>query len=201
MDGVIDILVGTQMVTKGLDFENVTLVGVIHADRLLAFPDFRAIERTFQLLTQVAGRAGRSKAEGKVLIQTTQPEHWIYPLVIENNYLEFYKKESKERFHFAYPPYVRLIKLVLKNKNEDEIEDTAQYLAQRLHELFKEGILGPEKPFVAKINHYHLRIFTIKLAMNKELMESKMKIYKLIQSLKVTPPHNRTRVNIDVDPQ
>jgi primosomal protein N' (replication factor Y) len=201
MDGEIDILVGTQMVTKGLDFENVTLVGVIHADRLLAFPDFRAIERTFQLLTQVAGRAGRSKAEGKVLIQTTQPEHWIYPLVIENNYLEFYKKESKERFHFAYPPYVRLIKLVLKNKNEDEIEDTAQYLAQRLHELFKEGILGPEKPFVAKINHYHLRIFTIKLAMNKELMDSKMKIYKLIQSLKVTPPHNRTRVNIDVDPQ
>ncbi len=201
MEGEIDILVGTQMVTKGLDFENVTLVGVIHADRLLAFPDFRAIERTFQLLTQVAGRAGRSKSEGKVLIQTTQPEHWIYPLVIENNYLEFYKKESKERFHFAYPPYVRLIKLILKNKKEEEIEETSQYLAQRLHELFQEGILGPEKPFVAKINHYHIRIFTIKLAMNKELIENKLKIYKLIQSLKVTPPHNRTRVNIDVDPQ
>lgn len=201
MDGEIDILVGTQMVTKGLDFENVTLVGVIHADRLLAFPDFRAIERTFQLLTQVAGRAGRSKTEGKVLIQTTQPEHWIYPLVIENNYQEFYKRESKERFHFAYPPYVRLVKLILKNKKEEDIEETAQYLAQRLHELFPEGILGPEKPFVSRINNYHLRIFTIKLAMNKELVEHKMKINKLVQTLKVTPPHNRTRVNIDVDPQ
>jgi primosomal protein N' (replication factor Y) len=201
MDGEIDILVGTQMVTKGLDFENVTLVGVIHADRLLAFPDFRAIERTFQLLTQVAGRAGRSKAEGKVLIQTTQPEHWIYPLVMDNNYLEFYKKESNERFHFGYPPYVRLVKLTLKNKKEEEIEETAQYLAQRLHEIFKEGVLGPEKPFVSKINNYHLRIFTIKLAMNKELVENKMKIYKLVQTMKVTPPHNRTRVNIDVDPQ
>lgn len=201
MGGEIDILVGTQMVTKGLDFENVTLVGVIHADRLLAFPDFRAIERTFQLLTQVAGRAGRSKTEGKVLIQTTQPEHWIYPLVIENNYKEFYKKESKERFHFAYPPYVRLVRLILKNKKEEEVDETAQFMAQRLHDIFSEGILGPEKPFVSRINNYHIRVFTVKLAMNKELVENKSKIYKLVQSLKVTPPHNRTRVNIDVDPQ
>jgi len=91
--------------------------------------------------------------------------------------------------------------LTLKNKKEEEIEETAQYLAQRLHEIFKEGVLGPEKPFVSKINNYHLRIFTIKLAMNKELVDNKLKIYKLVQTMKVTPPHNRTRVNIDVDPQ
>ena len=146
--GEVDILVGTQMVTKGLDFANVALVGVIHADRLLAFPDFRALERSFQILVQAAGRSGRGDDLGQVLIQTTQPQHWLYPLIKENKYKDFYKKEIQERFQFGFPPFVRMVRLVLKNKNEQEVELTAQYLVEQLRGKLKEGILGPEKPFI-----------------------------------------------------
>jgi primosomal protein N' (replication factor Y) len=200
-NGEINILVGTQMVTKGLDFGNVTLVGIIHADRLLAFPDFRALERSFQIMVQVAGRAGRGDQPGSVFIQTTQPDHWIYPLIQKHQYEAFYEKEITERYHFAYPPFIRLIQLTLKNKNESEVEETAVFLSQLLRQTFSEGILGPEKPFVSRINLYHIRIITIKLANGKNLVSDKGKIKKLIEGLKMHPPHHKTRVNIDVDPQ
>lgn len=199
--GEVDILVGTQMVTKGLDFANVALVGVIHADRLLAFPDFRALERSFQILVQVAGRSGRGEDLGQVLIQTTQPQHWLYPLIKENKYKDFYKKEIQERFQFGYPPFVRMVRLVLKNKNEQEVEMTAQYLVEQLRGKLKEGILGPEKPFIARINLYYLRVIHIKIGLGKQMTESKEIIYKQVQNLKALPPYNKTRINIDVDPQ
>lgn len=199
--GEVDILVGTQMVTKGLDFANVALVGVIHADRLLAFPDFRALERSFQILVQVAGRSGRGEDLGQVLIQTTQPQHWLYPLIKENKYKDFYKKEIQERFQFGYPPFVRMVRLVLKNKNEQEVEMTAQYLVEQLRGKLKEGILGPEKPFIARINLYYLRVIHIKIGLGKQMTESKEIIYKQVQNLKAIPPYNKTRINIDVDPQ
>lgn len=199
--GEVDILVGTQMVTKGLDFANVALVGVIHADRLLAFPDFRALERSFQILVQVAGRAGRGNDPGQVLIQTTQPEHWLYPLIKENKYLDFYKKEIQERYRFGYPPFVRMVKLILKNKNEQEVETTAQYLVEQLKGKLKEGILGPEKPFIARINLNYLRVIHVKIGLGKQMQESKEIIYKQVQNLKALPPYNKTRINIDVDPQ
>ncbi|MEY2938787.1 MAG: primosomal protein [Bacteroidota bacterium] len=199
--GEVDILVGTQMVTKGLDFPNVALVGVIHADRLLAFPDFRALERSFQILVQVAGRAGRSKELGHVLIQTTQPDHWLYPLIRENRYADFYKREIQERHQYAYPPFVRMIKLILKNKIENEVEATAKYLVEQLRGKLKEGIMGPEKPFVARINLQYIRVIHIKMGLGKQLMESKELIFQQVQNLKALPPHNKTRINIDVDPQ
>lgn len=199
--GEVDILVGTQMVTKGLDFANVALVGVIHADRLLAFPDFRALERSFQILVQVAGRSGRGDDLGQVLIQTTQPQHWLYPLIKENKFKEFYKKEIQERFQFGYPPFVRMVRLVLKNKNEQEVEMTAQYLVEQLRGKLKEGILGPEKPFIARINLYYLRVIHIKIGLGKQMTDSKEIIYKQVQNLKAIPPYNKTRINIDVDPQ
>ena len=200
-NGEIQILIGTQMVTKGLDFGNVTLVGIIHADRLLAFPDFRAVERSFQIMVQVAGRAGRGENHGNVLIQTTQPEHWIYPMVTQHQYEPFYEKEIQERYQFAYPPFVRIVQLTLKNKNEKELEETTQVVTQLLKQTFLEGVLGPEKPFVSKVNLYHIRIITIKLANGKNLTFDKQKIKKLIDGLKVQPPHHKTRINIDVDPQ
>jgi primosomal protein N' (replication factor Y) len=141
--GEIQILVGTQMVTKGLDFGNVTLVGIMHADRLLAFPDFRAIERSFQIMVQVAGRAGRGEIEGLVLMQTTQPDHWIYPLVMQHDYKTFYEKEIHERYQYAYPPFIRIVQLTLKNKNEYELEETSKFVTQLLRQNFNEGILGP----------------------------------------------------------
>jgi primosomal protein N' (replication factor Y) len=199
--GEIQVLVGTQMVTKGLDFGNVTLVGIMHADRLLAFPDFRAVERSFQIMVQVAGRAGRGEQHGLVLIQTTQPEHWIYPLVMQHDYKTFYEKEIHERYQYAYPPFIRIVQLTLKNKNEHEVEETAKFMAQLLRQNFNEGILGPEKPFVSKINLYHIRLITIKLANGKNLMSDKLKIKKIVTGLKLHPPHHKTRINIDVDPQ
>ncbi len=199
--GEVDILVGTQMVTKGLDFANVALVGVIHADRLLAFPDFRALERSFQILVQVAGRAGRGNDPGQVLIQTTQPQHWLYPLIKENRYLDFYKKEIQERYQFGYPPFVRMVRLILKNKKEQEVETTAQYLVEQLKGKLKEGILGPEKPFIARINLYYIRVIHIKIGLGKQMTESKEIIYKQVQNIKALPPYNKTRINIDVDPQ
>ena len=200
-NGEIQILIGTQMVTKGLDFGNVTLVGIIHADRLLAFPDFRAIERSFQIMVQVAGRAGRGDNPGKVLIQTTQPEHWIYPMVMQQQYEPFYEKEIQERYQFAYPPFIRIVQLTLKNKNEKELEETTQVIAQLLKQTFLEGVLGPEKPFVSKVNLYHIRIITIKLSNGKNLLNDKLKIKKIVDGLKVQPPHHKTRINLDVDPQ
>ncbi len=199
--GEIQVLVGTQMVTKGLDFGNVTLVGIMHADRLLAFPDFRAIERSFQIMVQVAGRAGRGEHKGLVIIQTTQPEHWIYPLVQKHDYATFYEKEIQERYQYAYPPFIRMVQLTLKNKNEFELEETAKFTTQLLRQSFAEGILGPEKPFVSKINLYHIRIITIKIANGKNLAADKTKIKKIIDGLKLHPPHHKTRINIDVDPQ
>ena len=199
--GEIQVLVGTQMVTKGLDFGNVTLVGIMHADRLLAFPDFRAVERSFQIMVQVAGRAGRGEHKGLVIIQTTQPEHWIYPLVQKHDYATFYEKEIQERYQYAYPPFIRMVQLTLKNKNEFELEETAKFTTQLLRQSFAEGILGPEKPFVSKINLYHIRIITIKIANGKNLAADKSKIKKIIDGLKLHPPHHKTRINIDVDPQ
>src|SRR5690606_18047192 len=162
--GNIDILVGTQMITKGLDFDRVTVVGIIDADRILYFPDFRAGERAFQQITQVAGRAGRRKVMGNVVIQTRQPENSIYSQVIKGDYAGFYMREMDERQKFFYPPFIKLIKITVKHKDQSTAERAAKFLANLLGSIeVKKIILGPEKSLVGKIRNFYLFEIFIKL--------------------------------------
>ena len=147
----IDILVGTQMLSKGLDFENVSLVGILNADMMLNFPDFRAHERAFQLMIQVSGRAGRSKKQGKVMIQTYNPYHQILQQVSVTDYTSMYKEQMQDRWQYHYPPYYRLIKITLKHKDYQKTETGVNWLVRALQNVFGENILGPSSPAVSRI--------------------------------------------------
>lgn len=162
-EGKIDILVGTQMVTKGLDFENVGLVGVISADQLLQYPDFRASERGFQLMLQVAGRAGRQKPGGQVLIQAFSPNHPVIGEVVQYNYTGFYEREIKERKAFGYPPFQRLIQLTLKHKKPEKVNQSAEFLAKFLRSSLGNRVQGPAIPFVGRVKSYYLLDIWLKL--------------------------------------
>lgn len=195
-----DVLVGTQMVTKGLDFDNVALVGILNADQLLNYPDFRAFERSFQLLAQVAGRAGRKNKRGKVLIQTYKPDHWVIRQVMQNNYEELYKEEILERRNFAYPPFVRLIDVTLKYKEEEKVIDAAKFLAEKLKGELDKRILGPEKPSVGRVNNLFLRKILIKLERNTAYRSRKEFIKEKVLELKQHPDFKSVWVEVDVDP-
>lgn len=158
-----DILVGTQMVTKGLDFKNVQLVGVLNADALLYFPDFRAFEKAYQLLVQVSGRAGRNDGQGKVCIQISNVEHPIVEAVLKSNFVDFYNKQLPERKLFSYPPFSRLIQITIKHKDYAVTENAAHYLCNQLKKHFNEFIKGPNKPLTQKINNYYIREILIKI--------------------------------------
>lgn len=195
-----DVLVGTQMVTKGLDFDNVALVGILNADQLLNYPDFRAFERSFQLLAQVAGRAGRKEKRGKVLIQTYRPDHWVIQKVMQNDYEALYKEEIIERRNFAYPPFVRLIEITLKHKDEQKLADAAKFLSQQLKKELDKRILGPEKPAVGKINNYYLRKIMVKLERNNAYNPRKELVKEKVTELKQHPEFKSVWVEMDVDP-
>jgi len=153
-DRNVDVLVGTQMVTKGLDFRNVRLVGIMNADNMLNFPDFRAHERSFQLMLQVAGRAGRTDARGKVLIQTYNPYHKILQQVSTNDFVSMYQEQMNDRYNYKYPPIYRLIKITLKHKEYNRVNDASDWLAKSLRQVFGEYVLGPEFPPIARIRNY-----------------------------------------------
>lgn len=196
----IDVLIGTQMLSKGLDFRNVDLVGVMNADSLLNFPDFRAHERSFQMLVQVAGRAGRTQRRGKVLIQSYNPNHQILQQVTTNSYEEMYKEQLQERHNYKYPPLYRLIKLTFKGKDFNGVNEASSWFAKGLVQGLKENVLGPEFPPVARIrNEYHKNII-IKIppehsiSKTKEYLEKVQKTYDSIGSFK------KTRMIINVDP-
>jgi len=142
----VDILIGTQMVTKGLDFEHVSLVGILNADNLLNFPDFRAHERAYQLMAQVSGRAGRKNKRGLVVLQTSQPEHTVIGQVIRNDYAAMYKLQTEERKQFKYPPYFRMIQITLRHKDVQVVKQAAFEMGRQLHAVFGERILGPIDP-------------------------------------------------------
>ena len=178
----VDILVGTQMLTKGLDFRNVKLVGIMNADNLLNFPDFRAHERSYQLMQQVAGRAGRTKERGKVLIQTYNPYHKILQQVSTNDYKGMFKEQLDERYNYKYPPVYRLIKITLKHKDYNKVNDGAEWLAKYLRQVFKQHVLGPEFPPVSRIrNQYHKNIL-VKIPQNQSLNKTKEAIIKIKNS-------------------
>src|SRR5690606_13933422 len=162
--GNVDILVGTQMITKGLDFDKVTVVGIVDADRILYFPDFRASERAFHQITQVAGRAGRRKTKGTVIIQSRRPDNPLFGQVIKGDYSAFYLQEMFDRKNFFYPPFVKIIKILVKHKDARIAEQAARHLAELLCGVsIDKIILGPEKSLVAKIKNLYLYEILIKL--------------------------------------
>ena len=195
----VDILVGTQMVTKGLDFRHVKLVGVLNADQLINFPDFRAHERSFQLLQQVAGRAGRTDTRGKVVIQSYNPHHTILQQVSINDYQSMFVEQLEDRRIYKYPPYCRLIKLTLKHKDYNKVNDGAEWFATSLRHVFKENVLGPEFPVVSRIrNQYHKNIL-IKIPQNQSLIKTKSVLQKIKLRFLSTRDFRAVRLLINVD--
>ena len=199
-EGEIDVLVGTQMITKGLDFRNVRLVGIMNADNLLNFPDFRAHERSFQLMLQVAGRAGRTKERGKVLIQTYNPHHQIVQQVSMNNYQEMYKDQLEERRQYKYPPFYRLIRLTLKGRDFNRVNEGADWLAVSLKNTFYENVLGPEFPPVARIRNEYYKNILLKIPQQQSLSKTKDVVGKILQSFRAIAPYRSVKVVINVDP-
>jgi len=199
-DQKIDILAGTQMVTKGLDFDHVSLVGIMNADSLLSYPDFRAYERSFQLMAQVAGRAGRKNKQGKVLIQAFNPKHTILELVIRNNYKDLYQQQLAEREKFKYPPFYRLIRITLKHAQQELLNEASLELARLLKTKFGKRVLGPEYPQVSRIRNLYLKNILIKLERGVNLPKVKEDIFSVIDTLHANHLHSPVRVVIDVDP-
>ncbi len=195
-----DILVGTQMVTKGLDFAHVRLVGVLNADRMLSFPDFRSFERSFQMLTQVAGRAGRSGERGKVILQTFNPEHWVLNKVMENDYHGLVKQELMERKNYNYPPFDRLIRITLRHSDAHRLDAAAEVLAFRLRQRFADRAIGPETPVLSRINDLHHRIILLKFERALAPASYKSLLSEDVVSFQSDERFKRIRITVDVDP-
>ena len=198
--GKTNILVGTQMVTKGLDFDNVSVVGIMNADKMMKFPDYRSIERSYQLMMQVAGRAGRRGKQGRVFIQTYNPTHWLFDLVRKGDYQSLYNHEENERHHFGYPPFIRMMKVTIKHKDDHVAGLAAERAKKLLSDISGKHVLGPERPYIPKINNYYLWQFMIKQLRNKNLAEEKKAIRKALWELTAEPEFKSVRVSIDVDP-
>lgn len=169
----VQILIGTQMLSKGLDFENVGVVGVISADSLLNYPDFRSHERGFQLMMQAAGRAGRKNRQGKVIIQSADPDQPIYDYISNYNYEDFFNAQMTERKMFKYPPFSRLISIILKDKIELKVNSGSEYLASLLRQSFGDMVQGPNNPIVSIIQHYHIREILLKLDNNLSIKKTR----------------------------
>jgi primosomal protein N' (replication factor Y) (superfamily II helicase) len=196
----VDILVGTQMVTKGLDFDHVSLVGILNADSLLSYPDFRAFERGFQLMAQVAGRAGRKNRQGKVLIQTYNPAHPMLSMVLTHDYISMYRNQLAEREKFIYPPFCRMIQLSLRHVSADMVNKAAADLASVLRKLFGKRVLGPEYPVVSRIRNQYMKNILIKFEKGVPLPAAKQEVTNAIVKLNAKPEYKAVRVVIDVDP-
>ncbi len=199
--GQLDILVGTQMVTKGLDFEKVSLVGVLSADQLLYYPDFRAAERAFQLMTQVSGRAGRRETVGRVLIQTFRPDHQVLKEVLDQNFSSFFYRELQERKDFQYPPFYRLIKVTLKHKDARLLNEATKIFIAPLIEKLGDRVKGPSIPAISRIRNQFIMDILIKSEKDGKISNhSKQLVLRVKKYLNGQKGFGGVRVNIDVDP-
>ena len=195
----IDILVGTQMLAKGLDFDNVSLVGVMNADNMLYHPDFRAFERSFQMLTQVAGRAGRSEKQGKVIVQTYKPNHNTIQQVTNNDYIEMYKEQLYDRQIYKYPPYFRIIKVTLKQRDYEKLKVGAMWLYQVMSQNLNMPVLGPEEPLISRIRNEYIRTIIIKIPQNIAIGNTKTTIQKMLNSFEAIAQFRSIKVTLNVD--
>lgn len=196
----LDILIGTQMVSKGLDFEDVNIVGILNADSLMNHPDFRAHERAFQMLAQVSGRAGRKGKQGKVLLQTSQPNHPIIKFVKQNDYQSFYDSEIGERKLFRYPPFYRLIEISLKGKDERILDAAALHFSDLLRKSFGERVLGPSVPAISRIHRFYIRKILLKIENTASTNDVRKNIYYCQKYVADIPEYKSVMVYFDVDP-
>ncbi|TLX77681.1 primosomal protein N' [Labilibacter sediminis] len=198
--GEVDILIGTQMISKGLDFDNVSVVGILNADSMLNYPDFRAFERSFQLMAQVSGRAGRKYKQGTVILQTSNPNNPVILDVINNNFLAHYRGQMEEREAFKYPPFYRLIHLTVKHKNQNTVNQASDYFGQYLRGTFNERVVGPQAPPISKIQNWHIRKIMLKLEAGVSLIKVKDLLRDAINTLVSHPGFKSVVVQADVDP-
>ncbi len=196
----IDILIGTQMISKGLDFDHVRIVGILNADNMLNFPDFRSFERSFQLIAQVSGRAGRKKEQGKVIIQTSNPDHVVINYVLENNYKGFFHHQLNERKNFSYPPYFRLIKLTIRHKKLPVVSKAASYLASELRKSLGKRVIGPEFPLIGRLFSYHQKCIIIKIERDKYFSTRRHQVLEAIDKTMVHAEFRSLQIVPDVDP-
>lgn len=196
----IRILVGTQMLAKGLDFERVSLVGIMNADSLLHFPDFRAHERAFQRMLQVAGRAGRRNKQGNVLIQTYQPQHPVLQQVLAHDYLAMYETQCEERRHYQYPPFYRLIRITLQHADYDKLNEGSRWLATSLRNSLGDKVLGPEFPPVARVKNKYLKNILIKIPQDQGVNVTKQVLKRIAVSFHSIAAYRSVRIIFNVDP-
>jgi primosomal protein N' (replication factor Y) len=198
--GDMDILVGTQMVSKGLDFENVHLVGILDADSMLNYPDFRAFERSYHLMAQVGGRAGRAGKRGKVMIQASNPQHPILQYIINNDYKGMYEFQLTEREKYRYPPFYRLIRLTVKHKSREIAHQASAEFAAQLTAVFGQRVLGPQIPLISRIQTYYLEHILIKIEKTASVQKAKALLNGVMNNLKQMPDFKSLQIIADVDP-
>jgi primosomal protein N' (replication factor Y) len=195
----VDILVGTQMLAKGLDFDNVSLVGIMNADNMLYHPDFRAFERSFQMMTQVSGRSGRSEKQGKVIIQTYNPDHNTIQQVTNNDYAGMYKEQLYDRQIYKYPPYFKIIKITLKHRDFDKLKEGSIWLYQVISQNLNIPVLGPEEPAINRIRNEYIRTIIIKIPTNISIVTTKNIIQKMLNSFDSVAQYRAIKVAVNVD--
>ena len=195
----VDILVGTQMLGKGLDFDNVTLVGIMNADNLLYHPDFRAYERSFQMMAQVSGRSGRSEKQGKVIIQSYTPLHNTIQQVTRNDYESMYKEQILEREIYKYPPFYKLIKLTLKHRDYEKLKEGSMWLFQVMQQSLPMPVLGPEEPAISRIRNEYIRTIMVKIPIATSIVTTKNTLQKILNSFEAVAAYRSIRVIVNVD--
>ena len=196
-----NILVGTQMVTKGLDFEGVSTVGILNADTMINFPDFRSDERAFNMMEQVSGRAGRKSKQGRVVIQTSDVKHPVIGFVQSHDYLGFYRYELEQRKMFCYPPFAKIINIYLKHRDETVINEMAVRYSNMLRQVFKHRVLGPEPPMVARVQNFHIRQIVLKMENEASMPKVKNILRQIYENmLNVDSRMKSVILYYDVDP-
>ena len=198
--GKTNLLIGTQMVSKGLDFDHVSVVGILDADNMLNYPDFRAYEHAFTMMAQVSGRAGRKGKQGLVILQTKNPELPVIQQVVNNSYMAFYKSQLEERTAFHYPPFFHLIYIYIKHRNNDIVESASMELGSRIREIFGNRVLGPDKPTVARVKTLHIRKIMLKLENGIDYKLAKQYLRSIRDTMIKEKRYGALTIYFDVDP-
>lgn len=199
-EGKLDVLIGTQMLSKGLDFSNVSLVGVLDADQMLHFPDFRAFERSYQLISQVSGRAGRRKKRGKVIIQTMDPDHPVIKYILQQDHEGLYNDQMEERQLFGYPPFKRMIRISFRHKIPSILDGATDLVARDLKQIFSGRVLGPQYPPVRKMHNYFTKQIIIKIEREASFERARELLKEVLDRLAGNEVFRSVRISVDVDP-